>query len=258
MVKKNIQNLDDIIDVVKKLRDPKKGCPWDIQQNAKSLAKYTLEEAYEVVEAIESGNYNELEDELGDLLLQVIYHSVIAEEKKKFNIKNVISKSVQKMKSRHPHIFLKNENIKSIEDVNEYWEYKKKLERKNKGAKSALDGVSISLPAVTRSLKLQKRAAKEGFDWENAIDTLKKVKEEVKEVSKEIKDNNKKKIKEELGDLFFSCINLSRKLGLDVESVIRDSNRKFEKRFKKMEKNMNKNKLDWNLKNLEKEWQKSK
>ena len=98
MVKKNIQNLDDIIDVVKKLRDPKKGCPWDIQQNAKSLAKYTLEEAYEVVEAIESGNYNELEDELGDLLLQVIYHSVIAEEKKKFNIKNVISKSVQKMK----------------------------------------------------------------------------------------------------------------------------------------------------------------
>ena len=109
MVKKNIQNLDDIIDIVKKLRDPKKGCPWDIQQNAKSLAKYTLEEAYEVVEAIESGNYNELEDELGDLLLQVIYHSVIAEEKKKFNIKNVISKSVQKMKSRHPHIFLKNE-----------------------------------------------------------------------------------------------------------------------------------------------------
>jgi MazG family protein len=258
MVKKNIQNLDDIIDVVKKLRDPKKGCPWDIQQNAKSLAKYTLEEAYEVVEAIETGNYNELEDELGDLLLQVIYHSVIAEEKKKFNIKNVISKSVQKMKSRHPHIFLKNENIKSIEDVNEYWEYKKKLERKNKGAKSALDGVSISLPAVTRSLKLQKRAAKEGFDWENAIDTLKKVKEEVKRVSKEIQDNNKKKIKEELGDLFFSCINLSRKLGLDVESVIRDSNRKFEKRFKKMEKNMNKNKLDWNLKNLEKEWQKSK
>lgn len=258
MVKKNIQNLDDIIDVVKKLRDPKKGCPWDIQQNAKSLAKYTLEEAYEVVEAIESGNYNELEDELGDLLLQVIYHSVIAEEKKKFNIKSVISKSVQKMRSRHPHIFLKNENIKSIEDVNEYWEYKKKLERKNKGAKSALDGVSISLPAVTRSLKLQKRAAKEGFDWENALDTLKKVKEEVREVSKEIQDNNKKKIKEELGDLFFSCINLSRKLGLDVESVIRDSNRKFEKRFKKMEKNMNKNKLDWNLKNLEKEWQKSK
>ena len=258
MVKKNIQNLDDIIDVVKKLRDPKKGCPWDIQQNAKSLAKYTLEEAYEVVEAIESGNYNELEDELGDLLLQVIYHSVIAEEKKKFNINNVISKSVQKMKSRHPHIFLKNENIKSIEDVNEYWEYKKKLERKNKGAKSALDGVSISLPAVTRSLKLQKRAAKEGFDWENALDTLKKVKEELREVSKEIQDNNKKKIKEELGDLFFSCINLSRKLGLDVESVIRDSNRKFEKRFKKMEKNMNKNKLEWNLKNLEKEWQKSK
>ena len=258
MVKKNLNNLDEIIDVVKKLRDPKKGCPWDIQQNAKTLAKYTLEEAYEVVEAIETGNYSELEDELGDLLLQVIYHSVIAEEKKKFNIKDVINKSVQKMKSRHPHIFLKNENIKSIEDVNEYWEYKKKLERKSKGAKSVLDGVSISLPAVTRSLKLQKRAAKEGFDWKNSTDTMKKVKEEVKELSMEIKDNNKKNIKEELGDLFFSCINLSRKLGLDVESVIRDSNRKFEKRFKKMEKNMNKNKLEWNLKNLEKEWQKSK
>ena len=258
MVKKNLNNLDEIIDVVKKLRDPKKGCPWDIQQNAKTLAKYTLEEAYEVVEAIETGNYSELEDELGDLLLQVIYHSVIAEEKKKFNIKNVIRKSVQKMKSRHPHIFLKNENIKSIEDVNEYWEYKKKLERKSKGAKSVLDGVSISLPAVTRALKLQKRAAKEGFDWKNSVDTMKKVKEEVNELSMEIKKDNKKNIKEELGDLFFSCINLSRKLGLDVESVIRDSNRKFEKRFKKMEKNMNKNKLEWNLKNLEKEWQKSK
>tara|TARA_Y100000287_G_C14133954_1_gene311298 strand:+ start:69 stop:845 length:777 start_codon:yes stop_codon:yes gene_type:complete len=258
MVKKNLNNLDEIIDVVKKLRDPKKGCPWDIQQNAKTLAKYTLEEAYEVVEAIETGNYTELEDELGDLLLQVIYHSVLAEEKKKFNIKNVIRKSVQKMKSRHPHIFLKNENIKSIEDVNEYWEYKKKLERKSKGAKSVLDGVSISLPAVTRALKLQKRAAKEGFDWKNSIDTMKKVKEEVNELSMEIKKDNKKNIKEELGDLFFSCINLSRKLGLDVESVIRDSNRKFEKRFKKMEKNMNKNKLEWNLKNLEKEWQKSK
>ena len=258
MVKKNLNNLDEIIDVVKKLRDPKKGCPWDIQQNAKTLAKYTLEEAYEVVEAIETGNYTELEDELGDLLLQVIYHSVIAEEKKKFNIKNVISKSVQKMKSRHPHIFLKNENIKSIEDVNEYWEYKKKLERKSKGAKSVLDGVSISLPAVTRALKLQKRAAKEGFDWKNSVDTMKKVKEEVNELSMEIKKDNIKNIKEELGDLFFSCINLSRKLGLDVESVIRDSNRKFEKRFKKMEKNMNKNKLEWNLKNLEKEWQKSK
>ena len=163
MVKKNLNNLDEIIDVVKKLRDPKKGCPWDIQQNAKTLAKYTLEEAYEVVEAIETGNYTELEDELGDLLLQVIYHSVIAEEKKKFNIKNVISKSVQKMKSRHPHIFLKNENIKSIEDVNEYWEYKKKLERKSKGAKSVLDGVSISLPCCYKSFKTTKKSCKRGI-----------------------------------------------------------------------------------------------
>ncbi len=257
MVKKN-SDLKDIVDVVKKLRHPKKGCPWDVKQTSKSLAKYTLEEAYEVVEAIENGNYQELEDELGDLLLQVIYHSVIAEEKKKFNIKRVISKSVQKMKSRHPHIFLKDESIKSIDDVNEYWEYKKKLERKKKGATSILDGVSLSLPAVSRSLKLQKRAAKEGFDWNNAQDTMKKVKEEVQELFKEIKLNNKNKIREELGDLFFSCINLSRKLGLDTESVIRDSNRKFEKRFKKMEKSMNKKKLEWKLKNLEREWKRSK
>ncbi len=257
MVKKN-SDLKDIVDVVKKLRHPKKGCPWDVKQTPKSLAKYTLEEAYEVVEAIENGNYQELEDELGDLLLQVIYHSVIAEEKKKFNIKRVISKSVQKMKSRHPHIFLKDESIKSIDDVNEYWEYKKKLERKKKGATSILDGVSLSLPAVSRSLKLQKRAAKEGFDWNNAQDTMKKVKEEVQELFKEIKLNNKNKIREELGDLFFSCINLSRKLGLDTESVIRDSNRKFEKRFKKMEKSMNKKKLEWKLKNLEREWKRSK
>ena len=257
MVKKH-KKLSDLVDVVKRLRNPKNGCPWDIQQTSKSLAKYTLEEAYEVIEAIESNNYRELEGELGDLLLQVIYHSIIAAEKKKFSIEDVIDTSVKKMKSRHPHIFMRDESIKTVQDVNEFWETQKKYERKKKGAQSVLDGVSVSLPAVTRSLKLQKRAAKEGFDWKDANGNLKKVKEELNELSYEIKAQNKKKIKEELGDLLFSCINLSRKLGLDTETVIRDSNRKFEKRFKKMEKQMNKKKLEWNLKNLEKQWQNSK
>ena len=257
MVKKH-KKLSDLVDVVKRLRNPKNGCPWDIQQTSKSLAKYTLEEAYEVIEAIESNNYRELEGELGDLLLQVIYHSIIAAEKKKFSIEDVIDTSVKKMKSRHPHIFMRDESIKTVQDVNEFWETQKKYERKKKGAQSVLDGVSVSLPAVTRSLKLQKRAAKEGFDWKDADGNLKKVKEELNELSHEIKAQNKKKIKEELGDLLFSCINLSRKLGLDTETVIRDSNRKFEKRFKKMEKQMNKKKLEWNLKNLEKQWQNSK
>ena len=257
MVKKH-KKLSDLVDVVKRLRNPKNGCPWDIQQTSKSLAKYTLEEAYEVIEAIESNNYRELEGELGDLLLQVIYHSIIAAEKKKFSIEDVIDTSVKKMKSRHPHIFMRDESIKTVQDVNEFWETQKKYERKKKGAQSVLDGVSVSLPAVTRSLKLQKRAAKEGFDWKDANGNLKKVKEELNELSQEIKAQNKKKIKEELGDLLFSCINLSRKLGLDTETVIRDSNRKFEKRFKKMEKQMNKKKLEWNLKNLEKQWQNSK
>ena len=257
MVKKH-KKLSDLVDVVKRLRNPKNGCPWDIQQTSKSLAKYTLEEAYEVIEAIESNNYRELEGELGDLLLQVIYHSIIAAEKKKFSIEDVIDTSVKKMKARHPHIFMRDESIKTVQDVNEFWETQKKFERKKKGAQSVLDGVSVSLPAVTRSLKLQKRAAKEGFDWKDANGNLKKVKEELNELSHEIKAQNKKKIKEELGDLLFSCINLSRKLGLDTETVIRDSNRKFEKRFKKMEKQMNKKKLEWNLKNLEKQWQNSK
>ena len=257
MVKKH-KKLSDLVDVVKRLRNPKNGCPWDIQQTSKSLAKYTLEEAYEVIEAIESNNYRELEGELGDLLLQVIYHSIIAAEKKKFSIEDVIDTSVKKMKSRHPHIFMRDESIKTVQDVNEFWETQKKYERKKKGAQSVLDGVSASLPAVTRSLKLQKRAAKEGFDWKDANGNLKKVKEELNELSYEIKAQNKKKIKEELGDLLFSCINLSRKLGLDTETVIRDSNRKFEKRFKKMEKQMKKKKLEWNLKNLEKQWQNSK
>ena len=257
MVKKH-KKLSDLVDVVKRLRNPKNGCPWDIQQTSKSLAKYTLEEAYEVIEAIESNNYRELEGELGDLLLQVIYHSIIAAEKKKFSIEDVIDTSVKKMKSRHPHIFMRDESIKTVQDVNEFWETQKKYERKKKGAQSVLDGVSVSLPAVTRSLKLQKRAAKVGFDWKDANGNLKKVKEELNELSHEIKAQNKKKIKEELGDLLFSCINLSRKLGLDTETVIRDSNRKFEKRFKKMEKQMNKKKLEWNLKNLEKQWQNSK
>ena len=257
MVKKK-NKLDDLINVVKRLRNPKNGCPWDIQQTSKSLAKYTLEEAYEVIEAIESNNNKELEGELGDLLLQVIYHSVIAAEKKKFSIDDVIDTSVKKMKSRHPHIFMRDESIKTVQDVNDFWETQKKFERKKKGAKSVLDGVSVNLPAVTRSLKLQKRAAKEGFDWKKPEDTLKKVKEELNELTFEMKRNNKKKIREELGDLLFSCINLSRKLGIDTETVIRESNRKFEKRFKKMEKKMNKKSLKWDLKNLEKEWQNSK
>ena len=257
MVKKK-NKLNDLINVVKRLRNPKNGCPWDIQQTSKSLAKYTLEEAYEVIEAIESNNSKELEGELGDLLLQVIYHSVIAAEKKKFSIDDVIDTSVKKMKSRHPHIFMRDESIKTVQDVNDFWETQKKFERKKKGAKSVLDGVSVNLPAVTRSLKLQKRAAKEGFDWKKPEDTLKKVKEELNELTFEMKANNKKKIREELGDLLFSCINLSRKLGIDTETVIRESNRKFEKRFKKMEKKMNKKSLKWELKNLEKEWQNSK
>ena len=149
MVKKH-KKLSDLVDVVKRLRNPKNGCPWDIQQTSKSLAKYTLEEAYEVIEAIESNNYRELEGELGDLLLQVIYHSIIAAEKKKFSIEDVIDTSVKKMKSRHPHIFMRDKSIKTVQDVNEFWETQKKYERKKKGAQSVLDGVSVSLPAVTR------------------------------------------------------------------------------------------------------------
>ena len=123
---KTKSKIEDIVDVVKKLRNPKDGCPWDISQNSKSLAKYTLEEAYEVVEAIEQNKTDELKDELGDLLLQVVYHSVISEEKKQFNINDVIASSVKKMKLRHPHIFLNNKNIKTISDVNDFWEYQKK------------------------------------------------------------------------------------------------------------------------------------
>ena len=250
--------IEDIVNVVKKLRDPKNGCPWDISQDSKSLAKYTLEEAYEVVEAIEFNKKDELKDELGDLLLQVVYHSVISEEKKQFSIKDVIASSVKKMKLRHPHIFLNNKNIKTISDVNDFWEHQKKIDRKKKGATSVIDGISESLPAVTKATKVHKRAAKEGFDWPSTEATLKKVKEELKELEFEIKRNNKKKIEEELGDLFLSCINLSRKLKLDTETVIRKSNRKFDRRFRKMEKIMNQNKLEWNIKNLETTWQKIK
>jgi|TARA_B110000090_G_scaffold73124_1_gene83357 MazG family protein len=250
--------IDDIVNVVKKLRDPKGGCPWDIGQNSKSLAKYTLEEAYEVVEAIELNKKEELKDELGDLLLQVVYHSVISEEKKQFNINDVIESSVKKMKLRHPHIFLNNKNIKTVSDVNEFWEYQKKIDRKKKGAKSVLDGISETLPAVTKATKVHKRAAQEGFDWPTTEATIKKVKEELKELEIEIKKKNKSKIEEELGDLFLSCINLSRKLKLDTETVIRKSNRKFDKRFRRMEKIMNKDDLEWNIKNLEKTWQKIK
>ena len=182
--------IEDIVSVVKKLRDPKNGCPWDREQDSKSLAKYTLEEAFEVVEAIELNKKDELKDELGDLLLQVVYHSVISEEKKQFNINDVIISSVNKMKLRHPHIFLNNRNIKTISDVNDFWEYQKKIDRKKKGATSIIDGVSESLPAVTRAVKVHKRVAQEGFDWPTTEATIKKVKEELKELEVEIKKNS--------------------------------------------------------------------
>ena len=219
-----------LIDVMKKLRDPINGCPWDKKQTMESIIPHTIEEVYEVAEQVYSRNYDKLKDELGDLLFQVIYLSQIASEKNKFNFNDVVKNIKEKMIFRHPHVF-KNRKFKNLKDFKLWWE-----NSKNKEQNSILDSIPVTLPALQEANKIQKKVAAVGFEYENDIDAIKKVNEELNELKKEIKIKNKKKIKEELGDLIFAVLDVSRNLKLNPETVLKQSNKKFTKRWKKLEK----------------------
>ncbi|MBB5709220.1 ATP diphosphatase [Sphingomonas xinjiangensis] len=208
------------------LRNPERGCEWDLAQNFASIAPYTIEEAYEVADAIERNDMADLKDELGDLLLQVIFHSRMAQEAGHFALQDVIDAISDKMERRHPHIFRGSE-----EGGHHRWEQIKAEEREAKGATSALDGVAVTLPALVRAEKLQKRAARVGFDWPDPSGARAKIDEELAEV--EAADDATRE--EEIGDLLFSVVNWSRKLGIDPEAALRNANRKFETRFAAME-----------------------
>jgi ATP diphosphatase len=220
-------DIDRLVTIMARLRDPVSGCEWDTIQTFATIAPYTIEEAYEVADAIERADMADLKDELGDLLLQVVFHARMAEEAGDFALKDVVAAICDKMERRHPHIF-----GDAVEGGHYLWEQIKAAERGAKGAQSALDGVAIGLPALLRAEKLQKRAARTGFDWPDASGPRAKIDEELAEVETAANDAERE---EEVGDLLFAVVNWARKLNIDPEAALRAANAKFERRFKAME-----------------------
>tara|TARA_B100000579_G_C22725418_1_gene801480 strand:- start:144 stop:896 length:753 start_codon:yes stop_codon:yes gene_type:complete len=238
--------IENLVSIMKKLRDPKNGCPWDKVQTMQSIIPHSIEEVYEVAEQVYSKNYKKLKEELGDLLFQVVYLSQIASEKKKFDFYDVVEGISSKMISRHPHVF-KSKKFKSIEEFKSWWE-----KSKNKKKSSILDDIPFTFPAYLQANKIQKKVASVGFEYKNDLDALNKVYEELGELKKELRAKNKIKIKEELGDLIFATLDVSRKLKLDPEIILKKANNKFSKRWKKLETIVKKEKLELNRLSLRK------
>ncbi|WP_301099042.1 nucleoside triphosphate pyrophosphohydrolase [Otariodibacter sp.] len=228
--------IEQFQDVVAKLRDPQSGCPWDIKQNFDSMLPHLLEETYEVAEAIHTQDRSSLREELGDLLLQVVFLSQLAKEEGSFTFQDVLNDIHDKLIYRHPHVF-GDKSASDSEEALQYWEQQKLNEKKQKGQESILDDLPFALPALTRAQKIQKRCAKVGFDWERLQDVFDKVQEELTEVQDEInrEDLVPEKLNEELGDLLFATVNLCRHYNFDAETSLRNANIKFENRFKKIE-----------------------
>ena len=236
-----LPSIDRLLAIMAQLRDPEGGCPWDVKQNFATIAPYTIEEAYEVADAIEQNDMAALKDELGDLLLQVVFHARMAEEAGHFAFADVAAAIGEKMISRHPHVF-DDHRADTAEDVKVTWEEQKAKERAAKAAAnggapvSALDGVTAALPALLRAEKLQKRAARVRFDWPGAAPVFDKIEEEIAEI-KEVMDqgHDPDRLEDEVGDLLFVVVNLARHLKIDPESALRRTNAKFERRFRGME-----------------------
>lgn len=234
--------IEDLIRVMARLRDPEGGCPWDLEQDFKSIAPYTIEEAYEVADAIDREDMHDLREELGDLLLQSIYHAQIASEKGLFNINDVIEDITKKMIHRHPHVF-GDKKANTADDVNKLWDERKALEEGKGDTKNALDGVPIALPALLRASKITKKAAKTGFEWEKLEHVLDKLDEEILELRTAIKNDSIEEKAEELGDILFVLANFGRMLGVNPEEALRQASNKFEKRFRGMEDDIKKSEM---------------
>ncbi|WP_163850069.1 nucleoside triphosphate pyrophosphohydrolase [Pseudooceanicola aestuarii] len=227
--------LPRLLEVMRRLRDPETGCPWDIEQDFASIAPYTIEEAYEVADAIERGSMAELEGELGDLLLQVVFHARMAEERGDFSFDSVASGIAEKMIARHPHIFGDESREKSAEQQTRDWETVKAAERAARAETGVLDGVALGLPALMRAAKLQKRAARVGFDWPDVGEVLDKISEEAAELVEARDTLTQREVEEEMGDLLFVMANLARHLDVDPEVALRGANAKFTRRFNAVE-----------------------
>ncbi len=235
MIKKQRYTMDDLIDVMEELRTPETGCPWDLEQSFETILPYTLEEAYEVADAIDRGSMDDLREELGDLLLQSVYHAQMASECGHFTMQDVTHDVTVKMISRHPHVF-GDKTAKNAQDVNVIWDIQKGKEKSNESASSALDGVTRALPSLLKAQKLQKKAAKVGFEWNNPVDVLDKLEEEIAEMRAAIKTGDKDNQEEELGDIMFLLANYARMLDIHAEEAVRKCNVKFERRFRGLEK----------------------
>jgi ATP diphosphatase len=230
--------MERLIEIMRRLRDPQRGCPWDLQQNFRSIAPYTVEEAYEVADAIEHGDPMQLKNELGDLLFQVVFHAQMAREAGAFDFDAVAEAIVDKLVRRHPHVF-GEADIASAEAQTRSWEAIKAEERRRKagaGPVSALDGVGLGMPGLTRAIKLQKRAARVGFDWGDTGPVFDKLDEEIRELRHEVEQAaGHDRMEDELGDLLFVAANLARHLRIDPEAALRRTNAKFERRFRYIE-----------------------
>jgi ATP diphosphatase len=231
-------DIEELLGIMRRLRDPQNGCPWDARQDFRSIAPYTLEEAFEVVEAIERGDLEELREELGDLLLQVVFHARMAEEQGRFAFRDVVRGICDKMLRRHPHVFGDVEH-KDEDALRAAWERQKQRERRSKGndgPESLMDGVALALPALVRAEKLQRRAGRGGFDWDTPEPVLEKVAEELDECAQALAGGDSRQaLEDEVGDLLFSCVNLARHLKVDAEQALRRSSAKFERRFRHVE-----------------------
>jgi len=235
-----VSEIDRLLEIMARLRDREKGCPWDLEQDFSSIAPHTIEEAYEVDDAIRRGDFEALRDELGDLLFQVAYHAQMAREEGLFDFGAVVSAICDKMVRRHPHVFGEDE-VKSAEEQTRRWEEEKARERSGSATRSgdgdrALDGVAAALPALARSAKLQRRAARVGFDWRETGEALAKLDEELAELRSELgPGGGPARLSEELGDCLFALAGLGRRLGVDPEAALRAANARFEQRFRAAE-----------------------
>src|SRR5205823_1965686 len=248
--------IDRLLAIMARLRDPDRGCPWDREQNFATIAPYTIEEAYEVADAIEREDMTALKDELGDLLLQVVFHARMAEEAGLFAFDDVAQAIADKMERRHPHVFGDAE-IASVSAQNEAWEAHKAAEREAKGeAASVVEGVAIALPALVRAAKISRRAARIGFDWPDADSVIDKIEEELDEIEDAIDDRAPPAaLEEEIGDLLFATANLARKLDIEPETALRRATAKFERRFRRVETLAAERGIGRNLDALEALWQ---
>lgn len=253
--------LDDLIYLMQRLRDPVDGCPWDVKQAYETIVPSTIEEAYEVADAIERGDLDHLKEELGDLLFQVIFYSQLGAEENRFDFHQVVDTLVTKLVRRHPHVF-PGENLRerfgdrpaNESEIKQRWEDIKQEEREAKGARRTLDDVPVNLPALTRAAKLQKRAARTGFDWESVSGPIAKVREELLEVEQALASGDMAEVDAEIGDLLFAVVNISRTLKQDPEGSLRRANHKFERRFQYIEDQLQERLGEASLEQMEALW----